>query len=89
MASAVQPPDFHVFISYNIKTQQASADALANPLKEEGYKVFVCSTTISEGEDWREHINRGIKSCSVFIALFNNEYSNSPEFISELNYAYS
>ena len=57
---------YQVFVSYNVASQQASADAIAGPLRAEGYKVFVCASSIQqglrEGADWRDSINNAIKT---------------------------
>jgi len=79
--------DCQVFISYNTKTQQASADALAGPLRKDGYNVFVCADTIQSGETWRDEINKALASSVAFIALINDAYSKSKECMMELNFA--
>lgn len=79
--------DFHVFVSYNVRTQQASADAIAGALRMERCKVFVCSTSLVVGADWRSSINNALMTSVVFFALLNDAYSNSSECITELNYA--
>ena len=78
---------FQVFVSYNVGTQQASADAIACPLRAEGYKVFVCTSSIPQGADWRDSINSAIKTSVVIFVLINDAYSASTECIMELNFA--
>ena len=79
---------YQVFISYNVSSQQASADAIAGPLRAEGYKVFVCASSIQQGADWRDSINSAIKTSVVIFVLLNDAYSNSTECITELNFAF-
>lgn len=79
--------EYQVFISYNTGTQQASADALAGPLRDDGYRVFVCNTSIERGVAWREEIKKAINSCVAFFALINEAYVESAECMMELNFA--
>lgn len=78
---------YQVFVSYNVGTQQDSANAIAGVLRSEGYKVFVCSDSILQGADWRESINNAIDTSMVLFALLNDAYSNSTECMMELNFA--
>jgi hypothetical protein len=79
--------DFQVFISYNVGTQQESADAIASALRAEGYNVFVCASSIPQGATWRTSINSAIATSIVMFALLNDAYSVSTECMMELNFA--
>ena len=79
--------DFQVFVSYNVATQQASADAIAGVLRAEGYIVFVCASSIPQGATWRTSINSAIATSIVMFALLNDAYSISTECMMELNFA--
>lgn len=76
-----------MFISYNMGTQQESADALAKPLREKGYRVFTASSSIPQGADWRSSIHNAIMKSEIFFALINDAYFNSAECTMEITAA--
>ena len=74
-----------IFISYS-HDNDAVTQKLIELLKNAGYRVWY-DTYINSGENWRDMIGESICNCTHFIAVINNEYLESPDCKSELEFA--
>lgn len=77
-----------VFVSYSRKDKLA-ADVIAE-LRRHGHEVWVDTTAIAGGMDWRASIEKGIDASSVFLLLMSPNAAKNPRYVrQELQYASS
>lgn len=89
VASATRPQSglAPIVLSINVRTIGASATRLAAWLEARGVRVWVCTSSLCGGADYREGIARAVKRCTVFIPLINEAWARSGERNDEFNLA--
>jgi hypothetical protein len=64
------------FVSYSSK-DRSYAEILQKVLLSKNYSVFMDVRTIPPGDDWKEAINNGVKTCEALLLLVSNNSAAS------------
>jgi hypothetical protein len=84
----VETSGVSVFVSYS-RYDKLASDVVAQ-LQRHGHDVWIDTSSIAGGSDWRASIEQGIKKTSVFILLMSPKVLANPDFVrQELQYATS
>lgn len=84
----VEPSGVSVFVSYS-RDDKLAADVVAE-LRRHGHDVWIDTSQIRGGTDWRASIEQGIKNTSVFVLLMSPKVVADPQYVrQELQYATS
>jgi TIR domain len=75
--AAEHPQGKKVFLSYSRRDEIAKD--VQGELQEQGHEVWLDTTSIPGGDDWRASIVKGIRSADVFVILISPNMAQSPE----------
>ncbi|KAJ3287110.1 hypothetical protein HDU79_005964 [Rhizoclosmatium sp. JEL0117] len=76
---ALKYGNLDVMLSINCATMESSALWLKQELEARGVSVWVCTTELKGGANWRDDIFRAVKGCRVLIPFINEPWANSGE----------
>lgn len=77
-----------IFVSYSRRDKLATD--VINELRHHGHDVWVDTSSIPGGADWRKSIQGAIEQCEVFVLLLSPNVSRSPKYVwTEVGYAES
>lgn len=72
-----EEPEYDVFISYRVATNENEAEAFYNLLTMCGLRVFWDKKSLKDGEEWQEGFLRGVFSCRVFACILSTASINT------------
>jgi hypothetical protein len=76
-----------VFISYSRLDASETAKAIYNYLTEIGYQVFLDTSDIRGGEEWRKTIHNEISTCDIFVLIVTRSSLRREEVRNEVELA--
>ncbi|ORY53291.1 hypothetical protein BCR33DRAFT_711607 [Rhizoclosmatium globosum] len=76
---AMKYGNLDVMLSINCATMETSALWLKQELEARGVSVWVCTTELKGGANWRDDIFHAVKGCRVLIPFINEKWANSGE----------
>src|SRR5688500_14232354 len=76
-----------VFISYSRLYASETAKAIHNYLTEIGYQVFIDTSDICGGEEWRKTIHNEISACDIFVLIVTPSSLRREEVRNEVEFA--
>lgn len=74
-------------ISLHVSSMKPSALKLKEFLEKAGLKVWMCTSDLQGGDNYRNEIVNAVKTCKVFLPLINSEWANSGECADEFGLA--
>ena len=76
-----------VFISYSRIDASETANTIHTYLKECGHEVFIDTSDIRGGDEWRNTIEKNISDCDIFVLIVSRSAYRRPEVKKELELA--
>jgi tetratricopeptide (TPR) repeat protein len=76
-----------IFISYSRIDASEYANIMHTYLKESGHEVFIDTSDIRGGEEWRNTIEKNISDCDIFVLIVSRSAYRRPEVKRELELA--
>ena len=76
-----------VFISYSRIDASETANTIHTYLKECGHKVFIDTSNIGGGDEWRKTIQENISNCDIFVLIVSRSAHRRLEVKKELEIA--
>ena len=76
-----------VFISYSRIDASETANTIHTYLKDCGHKVFIDTSDIRGGDEWRNTIERNISDSDIFVLIVSRSAYRRPEVKKELEIA--
>jgi len=76
-----------VFISYSRLDASETAKAIHNYLTEIGHQVFIDTSDIRGGDEWRNTIYNEISACDIFVLIVTHSSLRREEVKNEVELA--
>jgi len=76
-----------IFISYSRLDASETANTIHSYLKESGHEVFIDTSSIHGGDEWRNTIQEHISECDIFVLIVSRSAYRRPEVKRELELA--